>query len=253
MRIISASRKEDMVAFGANKILNRFKHEKTPSFWVFWTKNPKNLINMPLDYSRCALQLTVTGLGGTAIEPNVPNSESVLKSVHALIGKGFNPALINWRYDPIIPGFSKSEDLNGLAKQFSSLGVNRCMTSFITWYGSVKERWPEGKATQVSDETQRKIVLKAKEILDSYNITLFGCAQPHLADLVIPSKCIDGDYYSSVTGFDFNNEKDEWQRKACGCTQSDDIGNYSNCFHNCKYCYASPSLNDSKDEQMEMF
>lgn len=84
---------------------------------------------------------------------------------------------------------------------------------------------------------QRRIAQTVKNILNEYGIKLYGCTQPHLADIIQPSKCIDGDYYASVTGFDFDTEKDPSQRKACGCTKSIDIGQYRHCPHGCLYCY----------------
>lgn len=240
MKIISASRRQDMVAFNKDYLKKKFREMGPDHFWVFWTKNPANLLEMDLDFSRCALQLTVTGLGGTALEPGVPGYASVLKSVEQLVGEGFDPRLINWRYDPIIPGHSSPRTAACLASFFSAMNVTRCMASFVTWYGHVKEHWPEGFSTQVSTQREREIVRRLKDIFSDYGITLYGCAQPHLAGVVKPARCVDGEYYSTVTGFNFNPEKDANQRKTCGCTMSIDIGRYNPCPHKCVYCYAVP-------------
>lgn len=237
MIIFSASRREDMPTFHFDELMEKYHRYPEESFWVLWTKNPKNLINSGMDFRRVALQLTITGLGGSVLEPNVPQAEEVWKCAEQLISKGFNPSLINWRMDPLIPGYHTPEIVRSLARRAASLGIDRCTTSFITWYGHVKQRWPEGIKTQRDTTEQRRIAQTVKNVLNEFGIKLYGCTQPHLADIIQPSKCIDGDYYASVTGFDFDTEKDPSQRKACGCTKSIDIGRYRNCPHGCLYCY----------------
>ena len=240
MKIISASRRCDMVAFQKDYLKKKYRDMGDDAFWVFWTKNPKNLIDFDLDYTRSALQLTVTGLGGTDLERGVPEPAVVMAEVEKLVSKGFNPDLINWRFDPIIPGYSRIKTATVLADQFAAMGVTRCMTSFITWYGPVKTRWPEGEKTQVSRQREKAIIQELHNMLQSKGIVLYGCAQPHLTGLIQPSKCIDGEHYGNVTGRSFNNGKDFSQRQACGCTVSVDIGKYTPCGHKCLYCYAVP-------------
>lgn len=251
MKIISASRRTDMVAFHPSKL--KTKIETNPdAFFVFWTKNPANLLRMPLNFTQSALQLTITGLGGTSIEPFVPAPEVAWASVTALIEKGFNPDLINWRLDPLIPGFTDCDTIHKMAFCAKKLGITRCMVSFITWYGAVQERWPEGKNTQISPREQRTMALKIKNILDGFGITLYGCAQPHLEGVVLPAKCIDGEYYGKITGYDFTTGKDEYQRKMCGCTPSVEFGTYTPCGHACRYCYANPAVVASTP-QLDLF
>ncbi|MFA5352685.1 MAG: DUF1848 family protein [Thermodesulfovibrionales bacterium] len=239
--IISASRREDMPAFHFDELMKKYKNYPQDSFWVLWTKNPVHLIDSGIDFKRTALQLTITGLGGTDLEPNVPPFERVFWLSEQLIEQGFNPALVNWRLDPLIPGRHSPALVKKLAGRASSLGITRCVTSFITWYGKVSTRWPEGAKTQVSKEKQREIAQEVRDILFSNGITLYGCAQEHLKDLIQPSRCIDGEYYGTVTGMDFSQDKDTSQRKTCGCTKSVDIGKYRQCGHGCLYCYARPA------------
>lgn len=242
MQIYSASRRQDMPVDAPKHLFELYHNAlSSDSFWVFWTKNPANLLSMNLDYSRCALQLTVTGLGGTELEPGVPRFEDVLQSTAELILDGFNPELINWRFDPVIPGISSTDTMIEIAKSFSAFGVTRCITSFITWYGKVKDRWPEGSKTQRSETVQRDMILHMRDVLAEHNIQLYGCAQPHLDAIIPAAKCIDGEYYAQITGFEFDAHKDKSQRKACGCTESVDVGAYTKCSHGCKYCYARPA------------
>lgn len=238
MKIVSASRREDMPAFRMSYLMEKYVSMGDDCFWVLWTKNPENMVGAPLDYSRTALQLTVTGLGGSDLEPGVPTPESVWDSTERLVAAGFDPRLINWRFDPVIPTVSSPRALKYGAGRARALGIGRCTISFVYWYGHVKARWPEGSKTVVSTEAQRKIALQIRDILDPYGITLYGCAQPALNGVVVPSSCIDGNYYAQVTGQSFATGKDPSQRAACGCTPSVDIGSYRPCPHRCVYCYS---------------
>lgn len=256
MKIISASRREDMPAFDMRRLLEKYEGYGPDTFWVLWTKDPRNILlnYKDLDFKRTALQLTVTGLGGTAIEPNVPSASNVWEDMEHLIESGFNPALVNWRMDPIIPGFHAGRPefhtarmVHSLARRAKGLGIARCTISFITFYEHVKKRWPEGLKAARPTEQQREIANMIKDILGGYGIALYGCAQPQLSGLIMPSKCIDGGYYSAVTGFAFETEKDPGQRKECGCTKSVDIGRYqASCGHGCRYCYATGRPNCSE-------
>ncbi len=240
MKIISASRREDMPRFHFKELLDKYiKYEnEARHFWVFWTKNPENLVRSGFDFQRAFLQVTITGLGSSNLEPNVPAPKEIISVLERIIDKGFSPAHINWRLDPLIPGYNVKGDLiKSLAGQISSLGITRCTTSFITWYGHVKERWPEGAETQRTVMQQRNIASTVAQILKQYGITLYGCAQPALKGIVTPAKCIDAELYQNLTGIDFENRKDLSQRKACGCTVSQDIGKYRTCPHKCLYCY----------------
>ena len=239
MKIISASRREDMPAFRMPEIIQKYHQYGEDCFWVLWTKNPENIVDSGMDFRRVAFQITVTGAGSTKLEPEVPPYFQVIESIDKLLQKGANPALINWRLDPLLPGFHNPKIVETLARMFSKICIKRCVTSFITWYGTVRNRI-EGIIPEISHEEQKKMILWIKDILNSHGIELFGCVQPHLRELIKPSKCIDGEYYSQITGFEFNTSKDPSQRKACGCTVSTDIGRYRYCQHGCIYCYARP-------------
>jgi len=244
MKIISASRREDMPAFHFPELKAAYDQyeAKEPNFWVFWTKDCDNLINSGFDFNRAYLQLTITGLGGTPLEPGVPKADTVIESLTQLIGKGFSPNHISWRLDPIIPTYHNYSMIDDLAYKIGRLGITRCTSSFITWYGHVKERWPEGASTQWSIPKQRTMIAVIKDILSKRNIELYGCAQPALNCIVKPAKCMDGDLYKNLTGISFDSTKDPSQRNSCGCTLSTDIGRYRQCPHRCLYCYGKKSV-----------
>jgi DNA repair photolyase len=250
MRIISASRREDMVAFRMDEIKTAYRPDE---FFVFWTKDPLNLLDSDLDlnYECCALQLTITGLGGGRLEPNVPTWDRVVDCTTRLIERGFNPKLINWRFDPYIEGHTSWSNMRDIANELYQLGITRCVTSFVDIYSNKNTIRRFMKAVDeiplkfLTFEDKFRILNQMLEVLEPKGMTLYTCAQAGLQSLVKPSKCIDGEYYQSVTGIDFNQDKDSSQRAACGCTKSVDIGSYRECPHGCKYCYARPAESNS--------
>lgn len=237
MKIFSASRREDMVAFQYPELIKEY-HKHKDNFWVFWTKDPTNLIDANLDHSKVALQLTITGLPKT-IEPGVPNTERIIETTKQLVNNGWDPRLINWRFDPIVND-SCLVNFEMIASELSSVLIKRCIISFLTMYPKVRSRVGSNLLKEYTKDEQIGIIEKMLTISDRYDIELFGCAQPHLVKLIRPSNCIDAEYYSTVTGLEFDSMKDPSQRKSCGCSVSIDIGKYRTCGHKCLYCYARP-------------
>lgn len=260
MRIISASRREDMPAFRIKRLVEAFHDPKyADSFWVLWTKDPSQLLRaepvpgLPgLDPRVIALQLTITGLGGSPFEPGVPPPAKIIAAVKELIARGYDPRLINWRLDPILKGVQTPAMVTDIAQQLAGVGITRCVVSFPTFYQQVTDRWEGWKMHDASEADKKKIIQHLHELLAPLGFQLFGCTQPDLSRWLTPSRCIDGDYYSSITGFDFSSDKDKYQRPACGCTESIDIGSYRPCAHRCIYCYARPA-DEPTNEQPSLF
>jgi hypothetical protein len=62
------------------------------------------------------------------------------------------------------------------------------------------------------------------------------CADPHSP---WPGACIDNALLSRLCGKELNLSKDPYQRPACLCARSVDIGSYGTCKGGCLYCYAT--------------
>ncbi len=73
---------------------------------------------------------------------------------------------------------------------------------------------------------------------------IVSCAEdPSLTKYNIhPGKCIDDNYIERVFGINVTHKKDPFQREACGCVASRDIGVYDTCLSGCQYCYATTSF-----------
>ena len=78
-------------------------------------------------------------------------------------------------------------------------------------------------------------------------LAIESCAEPKdLTPLGIrPGKCIDGDLVNRLCGATQTWRKDPYQRKACGCAVSKDIGVNNTCPAGCVYCYATGRKSNS--------
>ncbi|MBD3168681.1 MAG: DUF1848 family protein, partial [candidate division Zixibacteria bacterium] len=109
-KVISVSRRCDLIAHYPDYVINEL--QKYPPgeahTVVIWTKNPENLTkHISLyqalrEYSNLYLLLTITGMGGTIVEPGVPYPEEVFKQIPDIIDFAGGPEHIGIRYDPLI-------------------------------------------------------------------------------------------------------------------------------------------------------
>jgi len=85
----------------------------------------------------------------------------------------------------------------------------------------------------IANENRMEIVSCAENLdLTKYNIR--------------SGKCIDDDYIERIFGINVTHGKDPFQRKACGCVVSKDIGAYNTCLFGCQYCYATNSFEQAQ-------
>lgn len=239
MRILSASRR---VEIGYYPDLIERAQRWEPAFWVWWCKNPALLEGWDIPWRRSAMQLSVTGLGGTAVEPGIPLAEQVWACVARLTRLGLRAELIDWRYDPLLPGFNTDLGMiEAQARHASRLGIRRCITSFVSLYPKVLRRWPAAKGLAIEPGQQAEFIAAMRDLLASYDISLLLCTQPHLEGVAAPAACIDGERYGRITGLQFDGRLAEGQRPGCLCTRSLDIGWYRPCRGGCLYCYANPA------------
>lgn len=88
--------------------------------------------------SKIILHVTCTGLGGTVLEPNVPNYNFTLAQVKKLIDFGFPREQIVLRIDPIIPNYLNP--IINVLREFEGV-ITRCRYSFLDMYPHVKQRF----------------------------------------------------------------------------------------------------------------
>lgn len=204
-------------------------------------------------YDQLYLHFTITGLGGTLIEPGVPDHRAALAQLPELAALAGDPRRVSVRFDPLLfweeRGHARTnlDIFPSVAEAAAAVGIRDIRVSFAQWYGkAVRRAGVRGLAFYVPSEAeQRSLALDLAAISAARGLALHACSQPALAGIpgIRPSSCIDGALFESLHP---RREpallrKDRSQRAACLCTASKDIGSYTQaCAHGCVYCYANP-------------
>lgn len=279
-KVISASRRTDLVAFFPNWLSAAVKEEKAHVYgpskhtytvdlrpqavhsFVIWSKNFSNLVGDCFSlrealkkYDQLYLHFTITGLGGTRIEPEVPSSLEAILQLDPLVKIVGNPERISVRFDPVVfwqeEGESQTNFLffETLAPELSTRGIKNIRFSFAQWYTKAKRRAVKNNFPYI-DPPREEIKEKTRylvEIAQHWGLKLYACSQEFLTEVppVFPSACIEGPLLQKLhpSGEPVSLRKDKTQRSECRCTESVDIGSYAQfCPHCCLYCYANPKI-----------
>ncbi len=279
-KVISASRRTDLVAHFSPWLSSVIRQEKSRVFgpsghvytvdlspsvvhtFVLWSKNFSNLIqneNRLLDalkkYDQLYFHFTITGLGESFIEREVPPASEAFFQLESLLTIAGLPERVSIRFDPVV--YWKEEGklktnihfFEELAPKVSALGIKDIRFSFTQWYGKAQRRAEKHDFLYVdpSLEEKKKGARYLARIASDHKLNLFACSQDFLADVpgILPSSCIDGHLLQKLhpSTEPVSLKKDGSQRRECQCTESIDIGSYSqSCPHSCLYCYANPRV-----------
>lgn len=221
---------------------------------ILITKNPRPqfLAAVMRNQEKIILHITITGYGGTAIEPNVPIFIDTFHYLKDLVRAGFPQNKIVIRVDPIIPtdkGIQKAFDM--MAGSIDE-GFTRFRVSIIDMYPHVRERFiasrlplPYGDKGFLPSISQSKAVDKMLKSLNEYakekdhQIRIETCAEPRLKN-AIQQGCISS-YDLNLLGLaeDADNDNVGFQRKNCLCYfgKTELLANKERCPHQCLYCY----------------
>lgn len=279
-KVISASRRTDMVAFFPEELSRMLEEGKAsiqgPSGYtysvdldpdrvhtlVLWSKNFANLLanrfrlRERVDrYDQLYLHFTITGLGGTFIEKGVPPRHESLNQLDALIEIVGCPERVTIRFDPVVfweEGGELMTNLNffeELAPAIASKGIKTVRFSFAQWYNKAKRRAAKQgffyKDPSLRDK--KRYAAELVKITKTFNLQLYSCSQDSLTEVpgICSSACIDGELLQNLhpSHEAASWKKDRSQRFECGCTESVDVGSYLQfCPHCCLYCYANPRI-----------
>jgi hypothetical protein len=276
--VVSASRRTDLVAFFPDRLAAAFRDGRArvagPSGRIYevdlrpenvhtlvlWSKDFGNLIagreglrRLLAAYEQAYFHFTVTGLGGSVLEPGAPFQEAALAQLPELIRIAGSPKRISVRFDPVV-FWREAGDIRSnlpffanVARRAASVGIEDIRTSFVQWYGKASRRAKARGFEYVDpDETEKRArALEMAGIAAGLGLRLHACSQSFLSNVpgVRPSSCIDGKLLGELhpRREPVSERKDRAQRPECLCTESRDIGSYAQaCPHGCVYCYANP-------------
>lgn len=278
--VISASRRSDLVAHFPQWLAEALHRERVGLIFprgkkkeisllpekvhtlVLWSKdfshllaNKYGLLDLCRKYDQLYFHFTITGLGGTLIEKHVLRPEEALAQIKPLIDVAGSPWRISLRFDPIVywwEGRSLKNNLDyfpHLARVASALGLRQIRFSFAQWYRKAKLRAARSGLTYFDPPLEEKIKAaeKLSQMASAFGLELLACAQSFLCVVpgVKPSACIDGALLERLhpARAQASPVKDKTQRAECNCTESIDIGSYTqSCPHSCVYCYANSRL-----------
>ncbi|MBN1155919.1 DUF1848 family protein [candidate division KSB1 bacterium] len=256
LKVISASRRLDMVG-GYPDLLAEVLQKRCPPkgvhTLVLWTKNASNLFNHKelsqriRQYSQLFVHYTVTGMGGSSIEPFVPDTEQAMSVLPDLIKLVGSPRRIRFRFDPIVhfvlpdgDRFSNLHYFETLAPRVGKLGITDVSISWMSAYIKVVERLRRHQieTESVSEEMRAEEAIYLERVARDNGLAIHWCCVPEFP----LSRCIDGDLLNELhpLGWKCSTEKAGGQRQHCGCMKSWDIGWYHKCKHGCLYCYGNP-------------
>ncbi len=276
--VISASRRTDLVSFFPRWLSRVLEEEKAevigPSgrsyeaclnpdkvhTLVLWSKdfsnilyNRENLRQHLKKYRQIYLHFTITGLGGTEIEPRVCSPGRAMAQLHPLVDWLKDGRMISARFDPVVYWLEEGTPRSNLfffeelAPKLSQVGIKNVRFSFAQWYKKAKRRAEKREFffLDPSEEQKRKDASRLAEISRNFGLKLYCCCQNYLEDIpgIKASSCIDGSLLQALhpDGEPASLKKDTSQRRYCRCTESIDIGSYTqHCPHSCVYCYANP-------------
>ncbi len=256
LKVISASRRTEMPGFFSDRLVrmleSRCPSERVQSV-VLWSKRPGPILENR-DLARCLgrygqifLHLTITGMGGSFLEPGIPRADDVLRMLPELAGRLGTARRLTIRFDPIVhlrlPGgerYSNIRHFQRVAETAAACGIERMAVSWMQSYAKVISRLERLgiRPEEPSDAEKEAETGRLSETAGGLGLTLNGCCVPWLP----VSACIDGGLLSDLhpTRKPASIKKAAGQRPACGCTESWDIGWYSPCPGGCLYCYARP-------------
>jgi hypothetical protein len=276
--VISASRRTDLarcfpdklaswLAAGRAAVPNPFNrktrdvdlHPEAVHTLLFWSKdyarllaNEHGLRDRLRDYAQLFFHLTLTGLGGTTLEPGVAEPSVVARQLAALVELAGSPERVTWRFDPIIvwrQGARVASNLRGLDQWMtmaSGAGLKRVTVSLCQDYPKIRRRFARAGIARV-EPTAARVRALAMRLLDlgaQHGLDVQSCCCPPLAAAgLAPARCVDSGLLTRLhpQGLPAASGKDQGQRPACGCTPSLDIGDYAlSCPRGCLYCYANP-------------
>jgi hypothetical protein len=146
--VLSANRRVELLRYPERflKALEQYPPDQVHSI-VLWTKTPHLLFENPrllkrlLEYDQIYCHVTITGLGASFLELNIPPYQETMDILPRIVDFVKIPERVNIRFDPIInlvheDGYMLSNFplFPEIAKQCKEQGVNVFTVSWVTAY-----------------------------------------------------------------------------------------------------------------------
>lgn len=211
--------------------------------WVYWVSQDKPAIlisknpGMLLDVLKgtfkkkpnVIVHCTITGLGGSRIEPNVPRPPEAIRGYHKMV-KQFGKDRVVLRIDPIIP---TPKRIRLAKKVLRECRDTRVRISFMDNYPHVQERFKSNniKPLQYLFHAPLK---QQHEIWEEFGNPEV-CGEPSL-----PSSGCVSEFDCEVLGVTPKvSDKTGYKRLACSClaNKKELLDHKGQCKHGCLYCY----------------
>ena len=187
---------------------------------------------------KAILHATITGYGGTMLEPNVKDIDWSVNQLNKLIELGFPKEQIVLRLDPIIPTDKGLFTMEEVLKAIKPLGIKRCRISFLDMYKHVKERFNENdiripyysfNPPQYMIDNFHKKIEPWKDIYEFEACAeliecRIGCVSQKDANIL--NKTID-----------FQGNINQRGNCLCPLNKYELLSNKKQCPHGCLYCY----------------
>lgn len=194
------------------------------------------------------LHCTVTGMGGTKIEPLVPPKEVMFEKVKSLIEKGFPVGQIVLRVDPIVPTEKGVQTAVNTMNLFLPLGIQRVRISFLDMYEHVKQRFKDENVPLPYETFHANVKTREqaiRQIIENVNgdYELEFCGEPPTTNFanISNTPCLsqrDVDILGLTDKIKLEGNKGA--RKHCGCPENKTElikDKPKQCANKCLYCF----------------
>ncbi len=251
--VLTASRRTDLVRWYPADLMrelgSRYPPDRVHSI-ILITKFPAAVFRSGLAeklaaYDQILAQVTITGWGGSEIEPLVPAPEQALRALPALRDFLGHPHRLRIRLDPLLrlaDGRDNVAAACSIMTEAAAMGIEDFTTSIVTPYAKVQRRMnAAGPALAIwTPEERREVIGRLSARAAALGVRLYGCCIPELPK----SACVDGRLLQELHPAHMPCRLDHptGQRAECGCTHAVDLGWYAShpCDSGCLYCYANP-------------
>lgn len=204
---------------------------------ILLSKNPCKLYDNLKQFSKpnVIAHATITGYGGTILEPNVISVEEAMQGVSSLKTLlGQERVVI--RIDPVIPTELGIETAVKVVHLAQEIGIFRIRVSFIDYYEHVKQRFKEEEVDLPWQTFHAPLELRQKAletIQKEAKVEVEICGEPDFKCLgcVSAKDC-------EILGQEFKHSFAH-QRPKCACIalKTELLNHRDRCMHKCLYCF----------------